>query len=298
MRLWWNSLFITFWVSLVLITSFLVVWWAQWLGLFQLRTVQQNIKVWSTYVKQSSVDDAAMGTVLAQLGLGNDEFTADPTFENLFRILETSEWLTNIDILTLITNSQNPQQVFRSHVNAIQAIRRETTDVAAGYQDMANRFLDESNGCLMRKEEWDRDFYQWVNQQNKVLATRWYDQSLETAPCYITNRIKANAMAYLGTRVQLYAWLMRQREQILLTNQEMILTYPELLQSDLPWRLVATQRQLNVLKSVPFNQVRWTFNGFTTSQVWFLPNYFEVFFPWKRPTYFDPQIDLKSNQTQ
>lgn len=292
MRLWWNSLFRTFRISLVLITSFLVVWWVQWFGLFQLWTVNQNIKVWSTYVKQSSVDDAAMGTVLAQLWLGNDEYIADPTFENLFRILEVSEWLISVDVLDLVVNAEDRQQVFRSHLNAIQAVRFETVDVAAGYQDMANRFLDESNACLVRKEEGDRDFYEWVNQENKVLATRWYDQSLESAPCYITNRIKANAMAYLSTRVQLYVWVLRQREQILTTNQEMILTYPELLQSDLPSRLLATQRQLSLLKSVPYNQVRSTFGGFTTAPVWFLPNYFEVFFPGNSPTYFDPQITL------
>jgi hypothetical protein len=290
MRLWWNSLLRTFGVSLIWLTSFLVVGWAQGFGLFQLWTVNQNIKLGSTYVKASSVDDAAMGTVLAQVWFGNDEYKADPTFENLFRILEVSEGLISVDVLQLVANAENRQQVFQSHLSAIQAIRFETVDVAVWYQNMANRFLDESNACLVRKQEGDIEFYQWVRDANKVFATRWYEKSLEDAPCYITNRIKANAMTYLSTRVQAYAWVLRLREQILTSNQEMILTYPEVLQSDLPSRLLATQRQLAQLKAIPFTQVQWTFGWFTTAQTQFLPNYFEVFFPGRRPTYFDPQV--------
>lgn len=295
MRLWWNSLLRTFGVSLIWLTSFLVAGWAQGFGLFQLWTVNQNIKVWSTYVKASSVDDAAMGTVLAQVWFGNDDYTADPTFENLFRILEVSEWLIWVDILQLVSNAENRQQVFQSHLRAIQSIRFETTDVAVWYQDLANRFLDESNACLIRKQEGDAEFFQWVADANKVFATRWYERSLEAAPCYIINRIKANAMTYLSTRVQAYAWVLRLREQILTSNQEMILTYPELLQSDLPSRLLATQRQLAQLKAVPYTQLQSTVGWFTTAQNQFLPNYFEVFFPGRRPTYFDPQITLTAD---
>jgi ABC-type phosphate/phosphonate transport system substrate-binding protein len=68
--------------------------------------------------------------------------------------------LISVDVLDLVVNAEDRQQVFRSHLNAIQAVRFETVDVAAGYQDMANRFLDESNACLVRKEEGDRDFYE------------------------------------------------------------------------------------------------------------------------------------------
>ena len=288
----WKPLW-TFGMSLVVITSILtIIQSVQGFWLFQVWTVNQNIKLWSTYVKQSSVDDVALGTVLAQLGLWNDDYTADPTFENLFRILNVSQWLVEVDILSLVINASNRQSAFQSHLNTIQAIRFETIDVAAWYQAMANKFLDESNACLQRKEAGDRDFFVWVNEQDEILATRGYEDSLEAAPCYITNRVRANAMAYLSTRVQAYAWVLRQRELILTTNQENIITYPELIQSDLPARLLATQRDLARLNAVSFSQVQSTFGWFTTAPVGLLPNYFDVFFPWRRPTYFDPQISL------
>lgn len=288
-----SKLLLTFGLSfLVLGVFWLVIGGVQSFDLFNLWTVTQNIKAWGTYVKASSVDDAAMGTVLAQLGFGNGEYRTDASLTNLFRILEVSEALVETDVVALMLGAEDRQGVLNAHIHAVQAVRYETVDVAAGYQAQANSYLDTSNICLATKQAGDRDFFEWVNQADGGLATIGYEQSLGAAPCYITNRVKANAMTYLSTRVQAYAGLLSQREQILNANQHNIVTYPELLQGDLLEQLLSTKYQLAQLKSVPYGNVQSTFGGFTTAGTSFLPNYFDVFFPGKRPTYLNPQLEL------
>jgi hypothetical protein len=46
--------------------------------------------------------------------------------------------------------------------------------------------------------------------------------SLEFAPCYITNRIKANAYAYMADKVSTHARILAKRQTLLTNNAQAI----------------------------------------------------------------------------
>jgi len=278
-----------------------VVWGQQiqWFNLFGQRTTAQHTKLGQTYVKQSDVDNSAVWTVLAQISMGNGSFKVPATTSNVYGLFSASQLLVNTDILSLVKNAENPDAAVDTHIAHTQATIDQITQTAAWLNERAQTHIGLATECLAKKRAGDAVFFNGVNELNEPRSNLGLEQSLEHAPCYITNRIKANAYAYLAQKVQTNKNLLTQRASLLRTNKTLLVNNSAYLEGDILERLLQLKRNLlavNTSTSAPWFQRMFDFTNLDPNQP--LPAYFKVLFvdhEMKIPTYQKPGIDLSTS---
>lgn len=70
-------------------------------------------------MRESLVDNAIVGTTLANIAFGQRMYHVDPTVRGIFSTFDQSRALVNVDILELITRSENPEQALSSHIRHV-----------------------------------------------------------------------------------------------------------------------------------------------------------------------------------
>jgi len=123
-----------------------------------------------------------------------------------------------------VKSSQNPESAIQAHIAHTEKTIAQITDAAQGLHISAKEYLAKSKECLSFKRQWDALFFKWVQNSDERMSDEWLAMSLEYAPCYITNRIQANAKAFLQQKVQSNAALLQQRSQLLTKNKALIAT--------------------------------------------------------------------------
>jgi len=123
-------------------------------------------------------------------------------------------------------------------------------------------------------------------------------QAVDAAPCYITNRIKANAYAYLADKVATHQVLLRKRREILVNNKDLLLTHTAYLNDDILAQLVNLKTKLRQVNQVSYNDS----NVGTIFSLNFLnpnsqfPTFKKIWWdPGEEPTFSDPGIDRDTN---
>lgn len=252
-------------------------------------TVRQNVKLWESYVKQSSVDNAAVWTVLAQVSFGNGSYKVPPTTNNVYDLFAYSQILVNTNILDLLKTTDTPELALDTHIAHTSKTIEQIRDSTVSLNELANTYLTLSKECLLTKQGGDRMFFEWVATNNSQKSDDWLSISLENAPCYITNRIKANAYAYLSQKVQTHATILVKREQLLTQNKSILLENTEYFEWDILDRLVDVKAQLASVNSVSYDSFNSIFNFDYLNSDYTLPVFQKVLFePWKIPNYTQP----------
>lgn len=268
----------------------------EWFNLFGQRTTMQHTKLWTTFVKQADVDNAVVWTVLAQISMGNWSFKVPATTSNVYGLFTTSQLLVNTDILELVKNAENPSGAIDTHIAHTQATIDRINQTAAWLNERAQTHVAQASECLAQKRAGDTIFFNWTNQLDEAMSNLWLEQSLEYAPCYITNRIKANAYSYLAQKVQTNEQLLSQRASLLRINKELLVNNSSYLEGDILERLLALKRSLVAVNSTTtyqWFQRSFDFTSFDPTRP--LPVYFEVLFRengMKIPTYLKPWLDI------
>ena len=273
---------------------------------FSVWTGIQNEKVWTQYVKQSATDNSVVGTVLAQVAFGNRAYKVAPSQWNVFGLFQQSESLISVDVVDLMQASQNPEQILTAHINQAETVLANIFDVNSSLSEQAQGYITQSQECFNQKQQGDAAFFQWVQRWDATQTEQGLQTSLEFAPCYITNRIRANAAAYLAQKVMVNAWLLAQRVRILNENSSLLVNNYAFLESDILERLLRLKQQLLTINALQFDQFQainepaariWSiqtpqFNslpGFNTLPDWWI----FLFGPKTWPTFQDSSFTLE-----
>jgi len=283
------SIFVFLLMSLGIIFGFQEVWA---FNLFSARTKDVNIKLWNEYVKESSVDDTIIGTTLANVTLGAGKYHGNKSVKSVLNLSKTAETLVNVDILELLKWSQDPESTLKMHLKHIEKTTEEIHDTVETLQEESQKYMQDSQVCLQEKKAGDRLFFQWLQRNDEIMMQEWLDQSLEAWPCYITNRIKANASWYMAYKAGAQRALLSKRQKLLSTKWDLLIKHKEYLEGNILEELLQLKQQLRSLNTVSVKNVQawWAFNNiFDPSwKISELPNFSSIIPLDGYPTYQDP----------
>ena len=265
-------------------------------NLFKAWTVTQNLKVGNDFVRMGEIDTPIIWLTLAQLKVGNNQQFGGSVAGDVLGISTKAEALINTDILQLLNTSKNPEQVFDLHQAQMEQLLDDMSSTYDDLSQLSKEYAWSSNECLIKKNEWDRKFFVGVNTSDEWVYQAGLDQSLEQAPCYITNRIQANAYAYLANRAVLYQQLLTNRTSVLSWNREILLSSYPLLQWNILEQLTVLKQQLNTVNTASFEQVSTMFQFGLPSADTKMPGFTDFWFKdywFQPPNFVDSYSPLK-----
>lgn len=184
---------------------------------------KQNVKLWKEYIRKSSVDDTSIGLVLAGVKLGKWDYTKKYYLDTAVDTLQEAQNLININVIDLVDDSPNKQQALELHIKQMDSANTKLQDIWATLLSMSDEKKSEYVACESEKITADTMFFQGLSQNEKDEVREWLDTSLEKWPCYITNRILANAYYNVYDKVNYYTSLLNSKQQLVETNQDLIL---------------------------------------------------------------------------
>lgn len=285
-----SAFIVSFLFFMVLVILFSFMWSWQSFTLLKVWTVNQNLKIWSNYVRVSDIDSPIIWTVLAQVKIGQWSYFGDNSYASSMRLRNQTEALVEIDILKALREATDPQQMLDMHLSQLTQAGEDIEKNRTSLLEIAEQKNIDSQECYRKKIEWDTLFFAWIQQDDPEEAQLGLDQSLEFWPCYITNRIEANAYRYMAERVTAFYTLISKRNLTLSNNAEMLINSYPLLHWSIAEQLVDLKQQLYLVNSTDFSQ----FDEYFSLQVpqldtlpslqniWFQENDLNI------PTYIEP----------
>jgi hypothetical protein len=218
---------------------------------FKVWTLRDTLKIGNNYVQEEMVDDAAMGTVIAQIYSNSaTSYTSNGgLISRGLKLFNDTQALVSVNITDLVKNSKDPARTIDLH-NAHISKKIEELDIVVGQlKDMAAKKSQLSTECLARKKLWDQTFLQWVSANDPRQVQEWITLSTTDAPCYMTNRIEANAYIYLAERIQGYKSALTTRKSLLEKNKDAIITYGDKLDSTIDKELSTLKMKFAELRN-------------------------------------------------
>lgn len=247
---------------------------------FKIWTLKQNLKLGTEYTQENLVDDAAMGTVIAQLYQSSTFYSNDSLISRWLKLFHDTQALVSVNIADLIKDSKDPGRTIDLHNAHISKKLDELEIIVGQLREMATKKQEASNICLNRKKIGDQTFLQGVSENNPKLVQEGMDGSTADAPCYITNRIQANAYIYLAERIQGYKVALTTRKSLLETNRQAIIKYGNQLDSTMDKELSTLKVKMAQLRSYEMNiyQQVWSSTA-TAGSLEDLQSFFNYGFP-------------------
>lgn len=277
----------------------LSAWWVFSFNLFSAWTYKQwNIKIGENYVKDSEVDDTIVGLVIANMMFGEGEYyvTGEKAMQDALKLFATSEALVQVDILDLVTKNEDSARVLDAHLKHIEQTLTKIQSTNQQLREIAQEYVQKANNCLVEKRDGDQLFFQWVQWNDGASTVVGLEMSLEFAPCYITNRIKANAYAYMADKVSTHARILAKRQTLLTNNAQAIVNNTSYLEWNVLEQLIALRNEIQGINRVEYRQVEGLFNMNIFSgerDISSLPSFDRVFLSdtntW--PTYLEPEFN-------
>lgn len=258
---------------------------------FKARTVEQNIKIGENYVSKTVVDDTAIGMVIANISLGEGSYGTDPSIKSALHLFEVGAGLINVDVLDLLQNSSDPRQALTTHVKHIAKTVEQIDATSQALLERAQDHQSQAQACLADKRGGDQLFFAGAQGNMPGDTEAGLKQSVDSAPCYITNRIYANAYSYLAEKVVTHAAILRRREAVLEQNMDAMIQHKSYLEGDMLQQLNQLKADLNTLNTVDYESFRGVFDITFPYDITNLPKFQKVFFdPGEMPTYLNPGI--------
>ncbi len=223
-------------------------------------TVKQNLKIGQDYVKDSVVDDTIIGTTLANMTVGHWIKTNNESIiSEALRLFDESTALVWVDILQLVTSSDEPKAALQAHIDHTEKTLEEIEVVRGKLNELAQDYWAKSQDCAATQNEGNQQFIEWTNQSDPFEAEAWLDQSVEASPCYITSRIKATAYAFLADKVATHEVLLKQRRDILVENFDLLVTQQAYLDDAILTQLVSLKTKLRQVNQTQLDDTNSSF---------------------------------------
>lgn len=245
--------------------------------------MKQNLKIWSSYVQEQDVDDVAMGTVISQLYNSPGYYSHDSLIKRWLKIFHDTQMLVSVNIAALLQTSKDRTRTIDLHIAHISKKLDEMNIIVDQLKDMIQKKQEISTSCLDRKKQWDRTFLQGITENNPKLVEEWLKISTNDAPCYITNRIQANAYTYLIERIQWYKTALLKRKSLLENNKATLVTYGDQLDSSMDIELSNIKNKVKELQNYEYavysNIKNWNEQTSSSQSLDLLSNFFNYGFP-------------------
>lgn len=260
-------------------------------------TVKQNIKLGEAYVKESLVDDTIIWTTLWNIAAGHGQvFSRDNVVRDALRLFSTSTTLVTVDILDLVTSSENPEEALQSHIDHTEQTLAQIDTTWKGLYQLAQEHRSLAQECYATKQAGDELFFQAATAGDAALTDAWLEQSVQAAPCYITNRIKANAYAFLADKVVTHQVLLQYRRDILVNNFDTLITHKTYLNEEILVQLTSLNTKLRQVNSTTYDDISTPFGlNFLDPNATF-PTFKKIRWgPGEYPTFNDPGLDRNTD---
>ncbi len=238
---------------------------------------------------------------MAQVKVGNWAFYVLNQQSWWVDLYSKTEALVYTDILEVLSTSSDPEKVLELHLAQMEQALQEIDSTYASYADLSAERQAASDECLAKKRAGDAQFFEWVENWDRSEFTLWLETSVAEAPCYITNRIEANAYAYLAQRSLAFQRILTERLQILSNNKALLLQSYPLLQGDIAEQLVAFKRTLAWINTQSQATAQWLFSLPWNAEVSQYPNLQNIWFrdnDINVPTFLDPSSPLSSQDKE
>lgn len=213
-------------------------------------TSKENTKLGTEYIRKSAVDDTAVWLVIAWVKLGNRDYTKKYYLDSAIDTLSQAQNLININVINLVESASNKEQALELHIKQMDSANTKLEDIAATLLSMSDEKKSEYVACQSQKTTADNMFFLWLNENDKDEVRDWLNDSLTNWPCYMTNRILANAYYKVYDKVNYYQSLLSSKQQLVETNQDMILENYKLFQDNYLDQLLALRAKLSQYKTV------------------------------------------------
>ncbi len=211
-------------------------------------TEHQNIKLSEWYVRQDLVDDTAVHTVMANLSLWKWQYTRYHYLLEWTSAIAFTKALVETDESQKLESQANKKIVLESYISQMRSAVNENQEITEYLRSKMTQKKSESEYCKGQKNVWDTLFFDWLEQQQKVVLQDWLATSLEYSPCYIENRVYASAYQAVHEKLYFYNDILKQKLNIIENNSHLIIQNFELFKNNQLERLISLRNELESFK--------------------------------------------------
>lgn len=237
----WFYIGLICWFVLLTYTFVWTTFSFSWLGLW---STKQNQKTATNYVPKWTVDDTAIALLTANVKLWTNSYNYNIYVTDAITLLQSSSTLIQTDVIQLLDWSSKKATILEGYISQLEFTSAKMQDNIAGLQLMATEHNQESVTCDAAKKVWDSNFFQWINLNDAQMVIEWMIQSSESGPCYMKERVLANAYTTLVKKLQFQKTLIDKKLSIVQTNSDTIINNFQVFKDKSAAQLLSLQNQL------------------------------------------------------
>lgn len=205
---------------------------------------QKNNQIWTDYSRSDLIDNMVVGLVIANSKLGKWSLDSSIYIDNTIKTLSSAKLLVNTDPVWLVANAANKKSALQTHILQLENARDKLSDYSEQFLSLSDENKNEATICLNQKNQWDSDFFNWLTNDERDTLKDWLQTSVDGWPCYIKNRIYANAYYKLYDKSNFYKWILTDKINLLTDNSDVLLENYKVFQNNYLAKLNSLSFQL------------------------------------------------------
>lgn len=177
-----------------------------WFSRFGLRTTKKHVSVEKNEYVQQKVDNSVIHdiisahTILASNAIyGNLSKIA--TVSSIPQYIAATQRILMIDIVSYLENAPDKEAALDSLVWQMSYYQNQWWEIKSQLQEIIQTKNLDYKECASTKEEWDRNFYQWLREWDASVMVNWLDTSKKWGSCQSEAKIDINAHTVMLKRV-------------------------------------------------------------------------------------------------
>ncbi len=212
-----------------------------WFGIWSDEKWKQVSK---DYIRTDRVDDVVVRTAMSNISMWEGDYSKFHYFEQALNYIDETKHLINTDMRELLEGRAEKSTVINTHLNEIRMVSQDIDALREDIRSKHSQKMSDSQRCQDQKRQWDNDFYRGLNENQADILMRGLEQSSENAPCYIENRVKANAYDEVLGYLNHYNQILKQKMHLVEDNQHLIIENYQLFEENHLDRLVSLRNNL------------------------------------------------------
>lgn len=194
------------------------------------------------------IGDIAFESIKIHLQLSQLHNSSGHVQEEL-TIIKTLEEMVKTDILGNLKLVNNKQEILTNYLNQSDSAIQEGTRLIDSLKQELALLQIEIKSCLVDKAIADKEYFENTNQYDQIGSQTAMERSISMDKCASENRIRYNAKSYLVGKAVFLTSVLQQKYNVLSTQQEILISYPEVVEDSM---LLKLQLINETLKSYQF----------------------------------------------
>lgn len=208
-----------------------------------MRTSQKQIAP-TVYQRKSLVDDSVVGVTMLHLELTNNSAATSITFGQAADILQKGDSLLANNVIAYLQNASNKRLALETYTKNISKTVAQSDQTVSSLQLDYDNASTEYQQCSSDKQAADNQFFQGLGAPDAALMQQGYDDALRFGTCETRSRISTNVYQAVIQRMQGYADALRQMENLLTTNEDLIVANVDLFKDSYLEQLIQIRDEL------------------------------------------------------